>query len=97
MDNKINATPSPAETAMGPSQPLVAKPKDRKADMFVPRYEPSPDSNRRLVIEPVGGSYVYKVIDRKTGEVIWQYPLEEVVRRRNEEAYASGDIIRTSV
>ena len=97
MDNKINATPSPAETAMGPSQPLVAKPKDRKADVFVPRYEPSPDSERRLVIEPAGGSYVYKVIDRRTGEVIWQYPLEEVVRRRNEGSYAAGDIIRTSV
>ncbi|MFN9833306.1 MAG: hypothetical protein ACK534_08445 [Phenylobacterium sp.] len=96
MDNKINGAPPPAEPSTGPSRPLVAKPGDNQANLFVPRYEPSPESERRLVIEPAGGSYVYKVIDRRTGEVIWQYPLEEVVRRRNEESYASGDIIRTS-
>lgn len=97
MDNKINATSSPADTAMGLSQQPVAKPRDNEPNFIVPRYEPSAASERRLVIEPVGGSYVYKVIDRKTGEVIWQYPLEEIVRRRNEEGYAPGNIIRSSV
>ena len=97
MDRKISAAPPPAEPATGASRPLVAKPGENRADLFVPRYEPSPGSERRLVIEPAGLSYVYKVIDRKTGEVIWQYPLEEVVRRRNEGSYAAGDIIRTSV
>ncbi|MCA6225128.1 MAG: hypothetical protein IM653_02900 [Phenylobacterium sp.] len=97
MDNKINAAPSTADPVKGNLQPPVAKPTADKAELFVPRYEPSPASERRLVIEPSGGSYVYKIIDRKTGEVIWQYPLEEVVRRRNEGSYAAGDIIRTSV
>ncbi|MFN7263736.1 MAG: hypothetical protein ACK5T5_02245 [Phenylobacterium sp.] len=97
MENKISGTPPPTEPSKAQLWPPVATPSDKETKLSVMRFEPSPGYDRRLVIEPAGGSYVYKVIDRKTGEVLWQYPLEEVLKRRSEESYDSGDIIRTSV
>jgi len=51
----------------------------------------------RLVIEPsdVPGAYIYKTIDRSTGEVVSQFPREQVVRMHQEADYAAGDVIRT--
>jgi flagellar protein FlaG len=50
----------------------------------------------RLVIEEdkVTGSYVYKTVDRKTGEIVAQIPREDVLQMR-ERSYAAGDLIRT--
>ena len=97
MENKISGTPPPTEPLTAQLRPPVATSSDKETELSILRFEPSPGYDRRHVIEPAGGSYVYKVIDRKTGEVLWQYPLEEVLKRRSQESYASGDIIRTSV
>ncbi len=51
----------------------------------------------RLVIERdpgVDGGYVYKTIDRRTGEVVLQLPREEVVRMQQSQDYASGAVIK---
>jgi flagellar protein FlaG len=50
----------------------------------------------RLVIEmdQASGSYVYKTINRVTGEVVSQLPRAEVLRMKAEGA-AAGAIIRT--
>ena len=51
----------------------------------------------RLVIEEDrnSGSFVYKTLDRITGEVLSQYPREELLRMLSREDYAAGDVIKT--
>lgn len=54
-------------------------------------------SRYRLVIEQEAdaGVYVYKTLDRVTGEVVSQLPREEVVRMRQDPSYAAGTVIST--
>ncbi|HEY8617485.1 flagellar protein FlaG [Phenylobacterium sp.] len=51
----------------------------------------------RLIIEedPATGAYVYKTVNRRTGEVILQLPREEVLKMREEADYVAGVVIRT--
>lgn len=51
----------------------------------------------RLEIEEdqASGTYVYKTINRRTGEVVQQYPREEILRLRDAAAYQVGEVIRT--
>lgn len=59
--------------------------------------EMTPDAaDLRLVIEEGGGSYVYKTIDRRTGEVVAQFPREEILRMREETNYEAGAVISAS-
>ncbi|HRO31835.1 MAG TPA: flagellar protein FlaG [Brevundimonas sp.] len=53
----------------------------------------------RLVIEegPQKGSFVYKTLDRVTGEVVRQLPREDVVRMMDEGRYSAGTVIDTTV
>ena len=64
---------------------------------------PSADADRlaryRLVIEqgPRAGSFVYKTLDRETGEIVRQMPSEEVLKMRQSADYGSGAVINTTV
>lgn len=51
----------------------------------------------RLVIEegPTKGSFVYKTLDRETGEVIRQLPRERLIEMIVSDEYASGSVINT--
>lgn len=53
----------------------------------------------RLVIEegPRAGSFVYKTLDRETGEVVRQLPREEVVSLGRQDDYDLGAVIDTTV
>lgn len=48
----------------------------------------------RLVIEQdsATGQYVYKTVDRRTGETLQQLPREQILKLREEANYASGDV-----
>jgi flagellar protein FlaG len=52
----------------------------------------------RLVIEKGAGSgaYIYKTLDRVTGEVVRQLPREDVVKLRQDTGYRAGGVINTS-
>lgn len=52
----------------------------------------------RLVIEegPQAGSFIYKTLDRVTGETVRQLPREQVVELMKAPDYASGRLIDTS-
>lgn len=52
----------------------------------------------RLVIEegPQRGSFIYKTLDRVTGEVVRQLPREDVIQMMKSGDYASGRVIDTS-
>ena len=51
----------------------------------------------RLVIEegPQAGSFIYKTLDRVTGEVIKQLPREQVVDLMQTAEYSAGSVIDT--
>ena len=59
--------------------------------------EDIPTAAHRLVIEegPKAGSFIYKTLDRVTGEVIRQLPREQLVEMMESETYASGSVIDT--
>jgi flagellar protein FlaG len=52
----------------------------------------------RLVIEegPSQGSFVYKILDRVTGEVVRQLPREQVVELMRNDGYSIGSVIDTN-
>ncbi len=52
----------------------------------------------RLVIEegPRQGTFIYKTVDRTTGETIKQYPREEVVKLIDSPLYATGTVADTT-
>ena len=60
-------------------------------------FEGNDSANQRLVIEAVGQNrFVYKVMDRLTGEVIRQLPREHVEKMIADPAYREGVIVNTS-
>jgi flagellar protein FlaG len=75
-----NTAPQPAES--GPASGAGITQKD-PADL-------------RLVIEEdkASSSYVYKTVNRVTGEVIGQFPREQLLRLRDDPIYEAGDVIR---
>jgi flagellar protein FlaG len=52
----------------------------------------------RLVIEedPASRSYIYKTVDRRTGEVIQQFPREQLLKLKDAEHYSAGSVIKAS-
>lgn len=52
----------------------------------------------RLVIEqgPRAGAFVYKTLDRETGEVIRQLPSEDVLKLKESDSYGAGAVIDTT-
>ena len=51
----------------------------------------------RLVIEedPITGSFIYKTLDRRTGEVVNQFPREQVLRLKDSQAYSPGRVFNS--
>ncbi len=51
----------------------------------------------RLVIEegPRTGSFIYKTMDRVTGEVVKQFPREQVIELMRNPDYSAGAVIDT--
>jgi flagellar protein FlaG len=56
-------------------------------------------ANFRLVIEEdaVSGSYIYKTLDRRTGEVIQQFPREDVLKLKDAQDYNAGSLVNARV
>ncbi|WP_295185518.1 hypothetical protein [uncultured Brevundimonas sp.] len=55
-------------------------------------------SRFRLTIEAVGDNrFVYKVLDRVTGEVIRQLPREDVEKLNSDPTYRGGRLVDTAV
>ena len=79
-------------------QPPQPPPAPETAPLAVKIAEGAQDqADLRLVIEEQAGSYVYKTVDRRTGDIVAQYPREEVLKMREEESYAAGTVIRAKV
>lgn len=93
METKIAAVtraPDPGLSQVQASEP-PAKARE-------PRAPAGPDPvDLRLVIEEdsASGSYVYKTINRRTGEVLQQFPRADVLKLQEETRYAAGTVIDT--
>ena len=55
-------------------------------------------SRYRLIIEegPTEGTFIYKTLDSATGEVVRQFPREQVLRMAESRGYTAGGLIDTS-
>lgn len=92
MDNKLSGVAPPdleavqaTKSALSGREPAAARePSSEQADL-------------RLVIEESGqaGLFIYKTINRRTGEVILQLPREDILRLGDAEAYKAGAVIAT--
>ena len=82
--------------AVGPASPAPgdrnARAADAKAEAPVEKG-PQP-GDLRLVIEHDDdtGDYVYKTVDRRTGETLQQFPREEILKMRGASRYHTGDV-----
>jgi flagellar protein FlaG len=57
------------------------------------------EADLRLVIEEgrSAGAYIYKTINRVTGEVVAQFPREEVLQMQDDADYAAGSMVNAKV
>lgn len=93
MDRKVAAIASP------PDPPSAQVPSAAPPARSEPPVVQGPDPlEMRLVIEKdqASGSYVYKTINRLTGEVVQQLPRAEVLKLRDGGQCAAGTVIRTT-
>ena len=94
MDNKVAAFAATPDPTFG-QKPAPARTASA-ASAAVPVGGPDP-ADMRLVIEEdkASGSYVYKTINRVTGEVIQQLPRDQVLKLRDQVDYVAGNVVRT--
>jgi flagellar protein FlaG len=88
-------TPSSPEAGLAAktkSTPEKSSPKPSTAQVY-------PNYMLKLTVDkdPNTGEYVYKAIDRVTGEVIRQLPRKELLEMRKSSAYQAGSVIKTDV
>lgn len=85
------ATPDPT---FGRQTPSPQPDSGQALETAVPQSDPV---DLRLIIEEdqASGSYVYKTVNRRTGEVVLQLPRAEVLKMREETQYVAGVVIRT--
>jgi len=94
MANNVASISSVTNTAQAAAP--VSKPAVEPA--AAPANDAVDASRFRLTIEATSaGRFVYKVLDRVTGEVIRQLPREEVVRMGDRPDYAGGQVVDTSI
>lgn len=90
-----NSVAFPVPTPEPVSQPPLVQgaPTGGDASQAKASVQTAPDL--RLVIEedPVSGSYIYKTLDRRTGEVVQQLPREDVLRLRDASVYVPGQMV----
>jgi flagellar protein FlaG len=62
-----------------------------------PKSAPQADTaDLRLIIEQdsASGQYVYKTVDRRTGDVVQQLPRDEILEMQTRDAYIAGAVVQ---
>jgi flagellar protein FlaG len=84
-----------------PKQQADAAPQTSTSTAPPPAPPPAPElpsgADVRLVIEEdkAAQTFVYKTVDRVTGKVISQFPREQLLKLRENPAYAAGSLVKT--
>ena len=95
MSNTVTRTGPLSEPAVETSRPVIREVTPaREASLG----DPFDQSQFRLIIEEdqASGAFVYKTLDRNTGEVVLQFPREEMLKLKDRAAYKAGTVIRTT-
>ena len=62
------------------------------------RAEAERQAQYRLVIEKgPGAGFIYKTLDRVTGEIVKQFPRDEVIKLQESADYSAGRVIDTRI
>jgi len=93
MENKVAtvaATPDPTYGQTPPAQ----RPDTGASARAAATQDPV---DLRLIIEEdeASGTYVYKTVNRLTGEVLMQFPRDDVLKMHERVDYQAGAVIRT--
>jgi flagellar protein FlaG len=87
----------PVSMPVGPeAQPTPQVQEAFRLDSGVRSAPQSDTADLRLIIEQdsVSGQYVYKTVDRRTGDVVQQLPRDEILEMQKREAYIAGDVVQ---
>jgi flagellar protein FlaG len=95
MSNSVNRIGSLGEPAVETTRPVTNEVTPAGEASL---SDPFDQNQYRLVIEEdqASGAFVYKTLNRNTGEVVLQFPREEVLRLKEHASYQAGAIIRTT-
>ena len=96
MTNNVAIQPATADPSVGQSSFSPAEILSPAA-VAQDQTAVSDPADLRLVIEEdkAAGTFVYKTVDWRTGEVVQQLPREEVLRLRESESYSAGQVLAT--
>lgn len=63
------------------------------------RAQSQPAYMLKLTIDkdPDSGEFIYRAIDRYTGEVVRQFPQKELLEMQKSRSYKAGSIVRTDI
>ena len=94
MDHRVAAVAATARASFDRTSAPDVRPVPERTSR--PAAKPE-QADLRLIIEEDAsvGAYVYKTVDRHTGEVISQIPREEVLKLRDRTEYEVGDVVKT--
>jgi flagellar protein FlaG len=95
MDNKVAAFAATPDPTFGQKPAPQPRPDTGSAAGSVAQGQDPVDM--RLVIEEdkATNSYVYKTVNRLTGQVIQQLPREQVLQLREQLDYEAGNVVKT--
>ncbi|MFT4090375.1 MAG: flagellar biosynthesis protein FlaG [Asticcacaulis sp.] len=78
----------------------AAKKSDTNSDLAdQSQSHPQPNYMLKLTVDkdPDTGEFIYKAIDRYTGEVVRQLPQKELIGLRRSDSYQPGSVITTDI
>ncbi len=80
-----------------PVAAMIAQPVQPVAETAAPTQAKGQNADLRLVIEEdkATGAFVYKTLDRRTGEVVQQLPRESVLKAMGSDSYNPGLVVDT--
>ena len=93
MEHKVATVASTPDPTYGQNPPIQRPEIGASAVAAAPSQDPV---DLRLVIEEdqASGSYIYKTINRLTGEVLMQLPRDDVLKMHERLDYKAGAVIR---
>ena len=94
MENKVATVAATPDPTYGQNPPIQRPDNGASAGRAAPSQDPV---DLRLVIEEdsASGSYIYKQVNRLTGEVLMQFPRDEILKMHQQIDYEAGSVIRT--
>ena len=90
----MKATIAPALSIQDPGAFQAPPPADRHPAPPPPVASRQNADLRLIIVEDQAtGTFVYKTLDRRTGEIVKQFPREQVMRLRETPGYEPGNVI----